>query len=987
MTHVPDGPTLPEHRPGETGRPVPPPSYAPPGAEAGSLDGDARVVDALHRLLVASVQDYAIYAVTVDGRIATWNAGAERLKRYAAAEIVGRPLSLFYPPEMRDAAGVAPRAVALLAEAARAGRAEDEGWRLRRDGTRFWANVVITPVRDEAGTLLGFAKVTRDLTERREREQQDRRLAAEQAAREAAERAEGELRLLAERLQEQATELEAQTEEAQSLTEELEQVNEQLQRTVADAEQARDAAVDAERAADELQARYRRLFEASPLPSWAADLETLAILDANEAAVGRYGYTREEFRALTLHELRDPASLAELPATIAQAAADGQFHGVTRHRTKLGERIDVEITARTIVHDGRPAMLVVLTDVTERLRAEARQRFLVEASELLVETLDYEATIARIVQLAVPTLADWAAYNTLDGDHVRTVAIHHPDPAMERLAHELNARCPMRADAGAGVARTIATGAAELIPDVPDEVLRAVAYDDAHYEQLRSIGFRSLINVPVVARGRVLGALGFATGESGRRFTADDLAFAQELARRAGLALDNALHFRAEQLARAQAELGVERLGRLQRLAAAVSSAVDLDGVSRLVVRETRAALDADGVYLARRLPGEEVLEFVHGEGLPLDLDGPRQRFAVDMPVPGAHVVRTREPLWLASPAERRAHFGHLEESPMAQAFGASATLPLLASGAAVGSLGVYFAAPRAFGPEDRAFLSALAEQVALALERVRLFEAEHAARAEAEAARAAAESANRAKSEFLATMSHELRTPLNAIGGYAELLELGIHGPVSAEQRKALARIQRSQQHLLSLINELLNYARLEAGAVRYDVGAVRVAEVVAGIESFLLPQVRAKGLRLTVHECDPSLAARADAEKLGQVLLNLLSNAVKFTDRGGEISIACLAREGASADQAGADDDARVEIAVTDTGIGIPADQLERIFEPFVQVGRMLSSPGAGTGLGLAISRDLARGMGGDIHVRSTPGEGSTFVVTLRRAVAAPG
>ncbi|MGZ8414171.1 MAG: PAS domain S-box protein, partial [Gemmatirosa sp.] len=790
------------------------------------------------------MQDYAIYAVTAEGRIATWNAGAERLKGYTADEIIGRPLSVFYPTEVRDADGVAARAVMLLDQAARTGRAEDEDWRLRRDGTRFWANVIITPVRDESGTLLGFAKVTRDLTAHRAAEERARQLAAEQAAREAAERAEVEMRLLSHQLQEQALELEAQTEELQVAAAELEQANARLQQSTADAEQARDAAVAARQVADELQTRYRRLFEASPLPSWTVDLETLAVLDANEAAVARYGYSRADFRALTLREVRDPASLPDLPHHIAQVVATGQFQGLATHRTRDGEQLDVELTARHIVHDGRPAMLVVLNDVTERVRAETRQRFLIEASELLVESLDYDATLARIVRLAVPALADWAAYNTRDGDHVRTIAIHHPDPAMERLAHEINDRYPMRIDADAGVARVIATGTAELVPEIPDEMLRLVAHDDAHYEQLRRIGFRSLINVPLVARGRVLGALGFATGGSGRRFTAEDLAFAEELGRRAGMALDNALHFRAERAARAQAERGVERLRGLQRLAAAVSSAVDLDAVSRLVVRETRAALDADAVYLARRVPGEDLLELVHGEGFPYTMEAIRHRFSLDLPVPGAHVVRTREPLWLESPAARDAHFGHLEESPIARAFGASATIPLLADGAAVGSLGIYFAAPRAFGPDDRAFLSALAEQVALTLERVRLFEAEHAARAEAESARTAAEAANAAKSQFLSTMSHELRTPLNAIAGYAELLTLGVRGTLTEPQRHDVERIRRANQHLMALVTDVLNFARVDAGQIEFRLADVELGPVVADLETLVGPQLAAKGL-----------------------------------------------------------------------------------------------------------------------------------------------
>jgi PAS domain S-box-containing protein len=245
--------------------------------------------------------------------------------------------------------------------------------------------------------------------------------------------------------------------------------------------------------------------------------------------------------------------------------------------------------------------------------------------------------------------------------------------------------------------------------------------------------------------------------------------------------------------------------------------------------------------------------------------------------------------------------------------------------------------------------------------ERERLLAAERAARAEAEAA-------NRAKSEFLAVMSHELRTPLNAIGGYAELMELGIRGPVTPQQAADLARIRTSQRHLLGLINEVLNYAKLETGAVRYEVAAVPLRDAVAEAAALVAPQARARGLALRVAACGADVVARADGEKVRQVLVNLLSNAVKFTDHG-EVAVACDA------------DGGRVAVRVRDTGLGIPAAKVDEIFEPFVQVRADFARTAEGTGLGLAISRDLARGMGGDITVESRLGAGSTFTLVLPR------
>ncbi len=261
-------------------------------------------------------------------------------------------------------------------------------------------------------------------------------------------------------------------------------------------------------------------------------------------------------------------------------------------------------------------------------------------------------------------------------------------------------------------------------------------------------------------------------------------------------------------------------------------------------------------------------------------------------------------------------------------------------------------------------------DQVLARREVERLLQQSDRERAEAEAARAEAETANRAKADFLASMSHELRTPLNAIGGYVDLVDLGIHGPVSEAQHGALARVRASQQHLLTLINDVLAFAKVEAGQIYFDLRPLVANELLASVEPLVAPLAEAKGIALAVEECDPAYRVVGDDERVRQVLLNLVGNAIKFTPPGGWVRLSCSIA------------DEWVEIRVRDNGPGIDPEKQQTVFDPFIQVDRRLSNPREGVGLGLAISRDLARAMGGDLTVRSAPGEGSTFTLRLPEA-----
>jgi signal transduction histidine kinase len=267
--------------------------------------------------------------------------------------------------------------------------------------------------------------------------------------------------------------------------------------------------------------------------------------------------------------------------------------------------------------------------------------------------------------------------------------------------------------------------------------------------------------------------------------------------------------------------------------------------------------------------------------------------------------------------------------------------------------------------------LEAKTEALAEALERAEaLLQERDRARADAEAARRAAQAANEAKGRFVNMISHELRTPLNAIGGYAALLEDGINGALTDQQRGSIARIRHNQKHVLRLVDELLDLAKIESGQFALDLAEVRVQMVLESVQTMIEPQIRASQLRLEIHSTDPTILFHADRKRVEQIVLNLLSNAVKFTPAGGIVSITTAQAAN------------HVCLHVRDTGVGIPVGQLESVFEPFVQIES--SQPGAsrGTGLGLAISRELARAMGGDLIVESARGKGSTFTVSLPRA-----
>jgi PAS domain S-box-containing protein len=416
--------------------------------------------------------------------------------------------------------------------------------------------------------------------------------------------------------------------------------------------------------------------------------------------------------------------------------------------------------------------------------------------------------------------------------------------------------------------------------------------------------------------------------------------------------------------ARAAAEETAHRLHRQHSATVALSAALSDEEIARALISDTLPMLDAQAAAVLR-FDGAELLCAGYTGYDPEEMRD-WMRYPAALGTPAGDVALTGEPVFIDDAAAWARMYPRWADWVGAHGYEGYAGLPMRAGGRVAGVLVLNFTRPRTFSTRDREGLLGLAAVAAQALERARLYR-------EAQEARAEAETANQAKSAFLASMSHELRTPLNAISGYADLMEAGIRGPTTDAQLQDLARIRRSTRHLLGLINDVLSFARIDAGSLSYDIAEVPLAPLLADAEAMVAPQSAERGLALTVRPCNPGARVRADADKVRQILLNLLGNAIKFTPRGGAVEAFAEVEDGAA------------RIHVRDTGVGIPAEKLSAVFEPFVQLERRYSSPGEGVGLGLAISRELARAMGGELSVESAVGEGSTFTLVLP-AVAGP-
>lgn len=423
------------------------------------------------------------------------------------------------------------------------------------------------------------------------------------------------------------------------------------------------------------------------------------------------------------------------------------------------------------------------------------------------------------------------------------------------------------------------------------------------------------------------------------------------------------------------------RLRSLATLSGSLTDALNPDEAAKLVEQEALVALGATGAIVvtlgkfppaARPASGaaDGKLYLVHAIGLPAEIEAALRELSLDAPDPFAEVARSGEAMYLASPADLD-RSGEWGQAMIRAGTAAAAIVPVWANGELRGVLGLSWPSVRVFDTDERAFVSTLGVMCAQAILRAVL-------RASESNAREMAERANRSKANFLTMISHELRTPMNAVIGYGELIAQGMDGPLTAKQSDHLARMQASSSHLLELIEELLGYARLEAGRDVVNPEPVQLLDTIDYTINLISPLAEKKGLRIRVEYPKSPIEMFTDARKLRQILLNLLANAVKFTEAGEVTLIVSVPDEPASV---------RILFEVSDTGAGVSADAQSHLFDAFWQKDPDSAVSGHGTGLGLPIARQLARLLGGDVDlVKSTEAVGSTFIVSLPRRYVEP-
>jgi signal transduction histidine kinase len=601
----------------------------------------------------------------------------------------------------------------------------------------------------------------------------------------------------------------------------------------------------------------------------------------------------------------------------------------------------------------------LFTELQEKNRAvtEALEQQTATAGILQVissSPTDVQPVFDAIADSALRLFRGWSiTVSRVDGDRLRVEAARGGHPGSEGPVREAIESRPRAA--GLFLWDAILQRRVQQIADVEsDDVMPQMR------EGARLRGWRAVLAIPMTHEGRAIGVIAVTRAEAGA-FSAREIQLLQTFADQAVIAIENVRLFTELQQRTGDLARSVDQLTALGEVSRAVSSTLDLDRVLNTVVSRASDLAGADGCSIYEydpRADGFRVRATSQISAALMD----SQRATVLHVGEGAvgRLVETREPVQIPDILAERAYDSPLRDALVRDGYRALLAVPMVQEDRVVGGLVLSRKAPGAFPAETVDLMKTFANQSALAIQNARLFR-------EIDDKGRELEVANRHKSEFLANMSHELRTPLNAVIGFSEVLIEKMFGDVNEKQEEYLRDIYSSGRHLLSLINDILDLSKIEAGRMELEVTTFDLPQAIENALMLVRGRADAHAIRLDVDIGGGLAEFAGDERKFKQVMVNLLSNAVKFTPEGGRVSVRAELVNGS------------VEIAVRDTGVGIAAEDQQAIFDEFQQVGTDYARKREGTGLGLALTKRFVELHGGTIAVKSAPGEGSTFTFTL--------
>jgi PAS domain S-box-containing protein len=712
----------------------------------------------------------------------------------------------------------------------------------------------------------------------------------------------------------------------------------------------------------ESEERFRAMFNQAAVGIALVTLDG-RFLQVNPALCEITGYSHEELIQMNFQEISHPDDL-EVDMDNARRVLAQEISGYSlekRYIRKDGSIVWVNLTS-SAVWDNQGELKYasgIIEDISERKRVEATQEFLVEASTLLAASLDYEVTLQNVANLAVPTLADWCIVDVFGEDwSSKQIAIAIINPTKQNILDQIQ-RCYPPKTTAKQLVEQLKRGISVFYPQLSDSHLVQMSQDKAHLQLLQSLGICSLMVIPVRSRGQLFGAISFFTAESGRQYQQADLALAEDIARRAATAIDNARLYQETQQAKQAAERSVNRTVLLQSITAALSEALTPQQVADVVMNQGIAALGATAGSVILLTQGTNTLRVVQAIGYPQSIIDTWESFPLTAANQIAETVRTKTPIFWENIETLMAKYSSLAEVVALTGNNAWVSIPLIAEGKAIGALGFSFATAQSFKEEDRGFMLTLGQQCGQAIARAQLYEAEKTARGQAE-------TANRIKDEFLAVLSHELRTPLNPILGWAKLLRTRQFDEPT--KIRALETIERNAKLQTQLIEDLLDVSRILQGKINLNLHAVDLKIAIAAAQETVCLAAEAKSIEIQTVLSHDIGKVLGDGDRLQQVMWNLLSNAVKFTPTGGRVEIRL--------EQVNLD----AQIQVIDTGKGIIPEFLPHVFDYFRQADAKTTRVFGGLGLGLAIVRHLVELHGGTVEADSPgEGQGATFTVKL--------